>query len=184
MLTRLTSLYVGSLPVSPGSRRKRTAASHEAHVAIADALVGANPGLAAHRMSRHLDALEEFLRRRRASQTVLSELLGGPSTEGRSKLAENLARTIFREVAQQGWPVGTVIGSEAELIERHDMSRAVLREAIRLLEYHQIARMRRADRGGRAVRRRRPRPAPHAQAPRRAAALPHLTHTATRCVRC
>lgn len=151
VLTRLTALYVGSLPVSPASRRSRTAASHEAHVAIAGALVGANPGLAAHRMERHLDALEEFLRRRRASQTVLSELLGGATDDGRSKLAEDLARTIFREVAQQGWPVGAVLGSEAELIERHDVSRAVLREAIRLLEYHQIARMRRGPGGGLVV---------------------------------
>ena len=137
--------------MSATSRRQRTEASHEAHVAIVDALLGGNPGLAAHRMVRHLDALEEFLRRRRASQTVISELLGGSTANSSAKLAEDLARSIFREVAERGWPVGEVIGSEAVLTEKHDVSRAVLREAIRLLEYHQIARMRRGPGGGLVV---------------------------------
>ena len=47
-----------------------------------------------------------------------------------------------------GWPVGTLVGSEAELIERYDVSRAVLREAVRLLEHHDIAAMRRGPGGG------------------------------------
>lgn len=147
VLTRLTALYVGSLPVSPASRRQNAAASQEDHAAIVDAFLGGNPGLASHRMRRHLDGLEEFLRRRRASQTVLAEMLGSGSASG-SKLGEELARTIFRDVAERGWPVGEVLGSEPDLIERYDVSRAVLREAVRLLEYHQIARMRRGPGGG------------------------------------
>ena len=47
-----------------------------------------------------------------------------------------------------GWPVGTLIGSEAELMERYGVSRAVLREAVRLLEHHDIAVMRRGPGGG------------------------------------
>lgn len=149
VLTRLTALYVGSVVASPSSQKKSNRASQEAHIAIVDALLSGNAGLAAYRMRRHLDGLEEFLRVHRASQTVLSELLGGgDSNGGRSKLAEELARTIFRDIAQRGWPVGEVIGSEAELIVRYDVSRAVLREAVRLLEYHQIARMRRGPGGG------------------------------------
>ena len=151
VLTRLTALYVGSLKVSPASSRKWTADSDDAHVAIVDALVAGNAGLAGYRMRRHLDALEEFLRRRRASQTVLSELLGRTTGPGRSKQAEELARSIFRDVAQRGWPVGEVLGTEATLIERHGVSRAVLREAIRLLEHHQIAAMRLGPGGGLVV---------------------------------
>jgi DNA-binding FadR family transcriptional regulator len=44
--------------------------------------------------------------------------------------------------------VGTVFGSEAELLDRYGVSRAVLREAVRLLEHHSVARMRRGPGGG------------------------------------
>jgi DNA-binding FadR family transcriptional regulator len=40
------------------------------------------------------------------------------------------------------------VGTEAELIEREGVSRALLREAVRLLEHHQTARMRRGPGGG------------------------------------
>lgn len=149
LLTKLTALYVGSLRVSPASRKQWNADSDLAHEAIVDALVSGNAGLASHRMEVHLDALADLLRRRRASQTVLSELLG--RSGGVSKMAEELARTIFRNVAERGWPTGEVLGSEAELIEQYDVSRAVLREAVRLLEHHGIARMRRGPGGGLVV---------------------------------
>jgi DNA-binding FadR family transcriptional regulator len=149
VLTRLTALYVGSLEVSPRSGRQWRRSSEDAHRSVVEALVAGDAALAAHRMRRHLDALEDFLRRRRASQTVISELLGiGADGSTHRKLAEDLARTIFREVARSGWPVGSVLGSESDLIERYDVSRAVLREAVRLLEHHQIARMRRGPGGG------------------------------------
>jgi DNA-binding FadR family transcriptional regulator len=40
------------------------------------------------------------------------------------------------------------VGTEPELIEQEGVSRALLREAVRLLEHHQIARMRRGPGGG------------------------------------
>ena len=68
---------------------------------------------------------------------------------GRSeKLPEVTARKIFEDVVERGWPVGELLGSEAELIARYGVSRAVLREAVRLLEHLQIARMRRGPGGG------------------------------------
>jgi len=149
LLTKLTALYVGSLRVSPASRKRWNTESDLAHEAIVDALVGRNATLASRRMGSHLDALGDLLRKRHASQTVLSELLG--RSGGASKMAEELARTIFRDVAERGWPTGEVLGSEAELIERYDVSRAVLREAVRLLEHHGIARMRRGPGGGLVV---------------------------------
>ncbi|MEO7429728.1 MAG: FCD domain-containing protein [Acidimicrobiales bacterium] len=149
VLTRLTALYVGSLTVSRASSAGWNADSDAAHDAIVEALVAGNPGLAGHRMGLHLEALGAFLRHRRASQTVLSALLGRNGSQ--SKMAEELARSIFRDVAERGWPTGEVLGSESALIERYDVSRAVLREAARLLEYHQIARMRRGPGGGLVV---------------------------------
>jgi len=151
VLTRLTALYVGSVRVSPAGRRQGRQASTADHTAIVDALLGGNAQLAVHHMHRHLDGLEEFLRRRRASQSVDSELLGFRTRDARSKRGEDLARTVFREVAQRGWPVGEVLGSETDLVERYGVSRAVLREAARLLEFHQIASMRRGPGGGLVV---------------------------------
>src|SRR5215216_4936232 len=46
------------------------------------------------------------------------------------------------------WPVGESLGSEPELRERYGVSRSVLREAVRLVEHHQVARMRRGPNGG------------------------------------
>ena len=47
-----------------------------------------------------------------------------------------------------GWPVGDVLGSEADLLERYQVSRAVFREAVRLVEHQQVARTRRGPGGG------------------------------------
>jgi len=69
----------------------------------------------------------------------------------RGKLAEVLAATIVDDIATSGWQVGSVFGTETELLERYRVSRAVLREAVRLLEYHAIAQMRRGPGGGLVV---------------------------------
>jgi DNA-binding FadR family transcriptional regulator len=71
--------------------------------------------------------------------------------ESNGKLAERLARQLEDEISARGWPVGEVIGSEAELIERLGVSRAVFREAVRLLEHHNVATMRRGPGGGLVV---------------------------------
>lgn len=67
------------------------------------------------------------------------------------KLAEVLAATIGDDIAASGWQVGSVFGTETALLERYQVSRAVLREAVRLLEYHAIAHMRRGPGGGLVV---------------------------------
>lgn len=69
----------------------------------------------------------------------------------RGKLAEVLAATVADDIAASGWQVGSVFGTETALLERYRVSRAVLREAVRLLEYHAIAHMRRGPGGGLVV---------------------------------
>jgi DNA-binding FadR family transcriptional regulator len=64
------------------------------------------------------------------------------------KLAEIVAYEIEQQIVAQGWPVGILLGSEPELIERFGVSRAVLRESVRILENHTTARMRRGPGGG------------------------------------
>lgn len=64
------------------------------------------------------------------------------------KLAEVVAAKIEREIIDLNWPVGRLLGSEADLIKRFDVSRAVFREAVRLLEADMIAKMRPGPNGG------------------------------------
>lgn len=67
------------------------------------------------------------------------------------KSGELLARRIEDEILAAGWPVGLRLGAEPELMERYGVSRSVLREAIRLLEHHQVARTREGRGGGLVV---------------------------------
>lgn len=64
------------------------------------------------------------------------------------RLSEVLARNIAHEIAMARWPIGANLGTEAQLVARYDVSRGVLREAIRLLESQLIAAMRRGASGG------------------------------------
>jgi DNA-binding FadR family transcriptional regulator len=69
----------------------------------------------------------------------------------RGSLASSVARQLADEIAAGGWAVGEVLGSERELTERMGVSRGVLREAVRIVEHHGIARMRRGPGGGLVV---------------------------------
>jgi DNA-binding FadR family transcriptional regulator len=64
------------------------------------------------------------------------------------KLGEEIALQIERDIVSRGWPVGELFATEVELLETYDVSRGVLREAIRLLEHHRVAQSRRGRGGG------------------------------------
>lgn len=72
------------------------------------------------------------------------------ATRGR-RLGEVLAEEIENEIIAAGWPVGTVLGSESDLLERYGVSRAVFREAMRIVDHHGVAEMRRGPGGGLVV---------------------------------
>ena len=65
-----------------------------------------------------------------------------------AKLAERVAEALKRDISAIGWPVGQVFGSEAQLMERYGIGLATLREAIRQLERHGVANMRRGSGSG------------------------------------
>src|ERR1700683_2857044 len=75
----------------------------------------------------------------------------GPTDAPKAKRASKVADQIIKDVIAGGWPVGQVLGSEAELLERYQVSRAVFREAVRLVEHQQVARPRRGPSGGRMI---------------------------------
>jgi len=148
LLSRATLLY---LPRGTRLAPQTLGASTRAHAAIVDAIVASDGDLARKRMHKHLVAEAQYLRKHRPSRRRLAELPDG--ADRGNKLAEQTAREIFRAVTEAGWPVGETLGSEAELMERYDVSRAVLREAVRVLEHHQVAQMRRGPGGGLIVAR-------------------------------
>ncbi len=98
-------------------------------------------------MRRHLEAEGEFLRKRRSTRTLLPDDVVLKTGEG-TKRAESLARAIARQLVVDGREPGTLVATEPELIEQHQVSRAVLREAVRILEHHHVAMMRRGPGGG------------------------------------
>src|ERR1700733_689168 len=71
-----------------------------------------------------------------------------PGADLNAKRAAKVADLIIEDVMALGWPVGHVIGSEADLLDRYKVSRAVFREAVRLIEHQQVARTRRGPGGG------------------------------------
>src|SRR5271168_3884442 len=81
------------------------------------------------------------------SPTVARDLTR-PGADENAKLAAKVADLIIEDVMALGWPVGEVLGSETELVERYQVSRAVFREAVRLLEHQQVAYARRGPGGG------------------------------------
>ena len=71
-----------------------------------------------------------------------------PGADSNAKRAAKVADRIIEDVMALGWPVGEVLGSETDLLERYQVSRAVFREAVRLVEHQQVARTRRGPGGG------------------------------------
>lgn len=124
------------------------AESARAHAGIAEAVIAGDSGLAGRRMRMHLEAESDVLRARQSARELLPDHVVVLSESGEGKRAEAVARRITQEIVAGGMRPGAFVGPEKDLIEQEGVSRAVLREAVRLLEHHQIARMRRGPGGG------------------------------------
>lgn len=149
VLSYLTRRYAEEPSRVTGGVRQVADEIGKAHHAIVEAIVEGNASLAEHRASRHLQALGGWLKDHRAGSRTRPPADVRPLPLGASgKLAEVVAGRIYEDLLASGHPVGHVLGSESDLLERYDVSRAVLREAVRLLEHHSIARMRRGPGGG------------------------------------
>jgi DNA-binding FadR family transcriptional regulator len=152
ILCRLTERY--SIAAASRNRIEHIKSEHvagHAHRAIAEAVIDSDAGTAQYRMRRHLEAMGEWLASRAllmSSGRAASETEPKGNNDPRDKLAEVVAERVRQDIANRGWPIGEVLGSETELLARYDVSRSVLREAVRLLEYHSIAVMRRGAGGG------------------------------------
>jgi len=76
---------------------------------------------------------------------------GSSDSKPGDKMASELAEKIESEIIAKGWPLGESLGSEPALIEQYGVSRAVFREAVRIVEHHGAAFMRRGPHGGLVV---------------------------------
>jgi DNA-binding FadR family transcriptional regulator len=159
VLTRLSARYahtarsISSEMVTAGKDR-----AHLCHVDIVGAVIAGDAAAAQNLHADHLNRVADWMRDHHADggQDVIPDM-SDLSDMSQVKLAEVVAGRIHDEIVRGGWRVGEVIGSEAELLSRHDVSRAALREAVRLLEYHSVARMRRGPGGGLVITEPRPR---------------------------
>jgi DNA-binding FadR family transcriptional regulator len=137
---------------------------HSDHSEIVGAVTAGDSARAKTLSERHVEAVTAWLQEHhpgdRAGRIPRTgrrrEQAGGEVPRG--KLAEVLAATIGDEIGSGGWQTGSVFGTETALLERYRVSRAVFREAVRLLEYHSVAQMRRGPGGGLVITK------PHAQA--------------------
>ena len=73
------------------------------------------------------------------------------SSHSPSARADWLANEIEQDIISRGWPVGSLLGTETDLMAQYAVSRAVFREAVRILESHGTATVRRGPRGGLVV---------------------------------
>ncbi len=130
---------------------------HDDHSGIAAAVTAGDSARAKALSERHVQAVTVWLQQHRRgdrSGRARSRQVRRLDPEApRGKLAEVLAAAIADDIVASGWQVDSVFGTEAALLERYRVSRAVLREAVRLLEYHTIAHMRRGPGGGLVVTR-------------------------------
>jgi len=155
VLIRLTARYARTARTDSASEAVEAIEHmHGDHREIVAAVTAGDVARAKTLSDRHVERVTAWLQQHHPGGAGPGARAGRPRAPRvdpeapRGKLAEGLAATIGDDIAASGWHVGSVFGTEAALLERYGVSRAVLREAVRLLEHHSIARMRRGPGGG------------------------------------
>jgi DNA-binding FadR family transcriptional regulator len=154
ILMRLTTRYaLQSRADSATEALEAVDRMHHEHSQIVAAVTAGDAARAKTLSERHVEAVTAWLQEHPAnkSRPRAPRRLRPEGDAPRGKLAEMLAATIGDDIAASGWRVGSVFGTEAALLARYRVSRAVFREAVRLLEYHSVALMRRGPGGGLVV---------------------------------
>jgi DNA-binding FadR family transcriptional regulator len=122
------------------------------HHEMVDAIIEGDTARAQRLTIEHLDSIADLLssnvRNRRAWAAPVPVDV---ESEASGKLGVLLAEQIRRDLGSENRAVGDLIGSESALMQRYGVSRQILREAVRLLEHHGIAVMRRGASGGLTV---------------------------------
>jgi DNA-binding FadR family transcriptional regulator len=149
ILIRLTVRYAEDLRLDSASDAlEAIELRHRDHSAIVAAVTAGDAARAMTLSERHAESVTTWLQDHHHPAGRRRKRRGPERAAPRGKLAEVLAADIQDDIASSGWQVGEVFGTEVALLERYRVSRSVLREAVRLLEYHAIATTRRGPGGG------------------------------------
>jgi DNA-binding FadR family transcriptional regulator len=152
ILMRLTVRFAqGSRPDTARDAAEALTRTHDDHAAIVAAVTAGDSARAKTLTEQHVQSVTAWLQRHRSSGRAMPTRRRRRAKASPGKLAEMLAATIQDDIAASGWRLGSVFGTESQLLERYRVSRSVFREAVRLLEYHAVARMRRGPGGGLVV---------------------------------
>jgi DNA-binding FadR family transcriptional regulator len=160
VLMRLTTRYaLQSRTDSASEAIEAIDYMHNDHSEIVAAVTAGDSARAKTVSERHVEAVTAWLQQHHPGDHARGKDRGASRARRRrlnpeaprGKLAEVLAANIGDDIAASGWQVGSVFGTETALLQRYRVSRAVLREAVRLLEYHAVAQMRRGPGGGLVV---------------------------------
>lgn len=130
----------------PAQIRREQQAADSAHRSLAAAIASSDAAQADDHIRQHLQQTSSFMTTPRATRRRLFTDLssGGP----RGKLSGLVAADILNDIVALRWPVGHHLGSELTLADQYEVSRAVVREAVRLLGFHGVVRTRRGPGGG------------------------------------
>uniref|UniRef100_UPI001E2EB244 FadR/GntR family transcriptional regulator n=1 Tax=Mycolicibacterium mengxianglii TaxID=2736649 RepID=UPI001E2EB244 len=149
VLIRLTARY--AVQSQPPQAHIGAAISQLAvdHAGIVEAVTAGDGARAQTLTEHHVQAVAGWLDKHHRPQLRRGIAdRGVETTAPKKKMAEVLATAIHDDIVSDGWPVGAALGTEVELLQHYRVSRSVLREALRILEYHGIARARRGPGGG------------------------------------
>jgi DNA-binding FadR family transcriptional regulator len=147
ILARISIQYRALGRMGASRQRQAVAETLRTHDGIVSAIGAGDADAAARRAVRHLDRARHFLTARQLDRTPgFAQAINVGADE--VALAPSVARRIYSEIVARGWPVSELLGSEADLMAQHAVSRTVLRAALRLLEFNRIVRTRRGPGGG------------------------------------
>jgi len=120
---------------------------------IVDAIVARRPADAENAMRddlghRHISLADTFRAQSAREMVDARSITSATTTRIHPKLGQVVAMTIAHEIHRRGLPAGAKLGAEPDLLAKYGVSRAVFREAIRILEVHGVVRTRRGHAGG------------------------------------
>lgn len=84
-------------------------------------------------------------------QTIMSESVSVAWERRGEKVSSIIAREIVRDIAQRKLSPGDMLEAESVMLQRFQVARASLREALRILEVHGLVRMKPGPGGGPVV---------------------------------
>lgn len=147
VLAELHSLFNDSARLGVARRRAAVQGARAAHVKLVESIVAGDAETAARRAVQHVQAGREYLSFKQLDRSLrIADVIAPDSHE--TNLAPRIARLLYSRLVATGWPVGELLGSEAELLDECGVSRSVLREALRLLELNGVVRTKRGPGGG------------------------------------